>query len=167
MPTFTVVQPTCPVATGSITVTAPLGATYEYQLDNGAWQSSVNFTTVSSGAHTIKVRSTTDNTCTNSAPVTINNQPTPPTAPTVNVVQPTCAVATATVTITSSTTGLEVSVDGGAYAPYPAGGYTLASGGHTITVRSTADNTCTAQTPVTVNAQPTPPACQIMAGIIF
>ena len=41
------VQPTCAVPTGTIVVTAPLGATIEYNIDGGAYQSSVTFAGVS------------------------------------------------------------------------------------------------------------------------
>jgi hypothetical protein len=59
----------------------------------------------------------------------VNAAPATPAAPTLAVTQPTCAVATGTITITSPTAGLTFSVNGGAYAAYPAGGYTgLAAG---------------------------------------
>ncbi|NVO20896.1 MAG: hypothetical protein HXX13_14445, partial [Bacteroidetes bacterium] len=85
-PVASIVQPTCAVATGTITVTSPLGATYEYSLDGGAFQASVTFNNVAAGVHTITVRSTTDLTCTNSSSVTINAQPAPPAAPVASIV---------------------------------------------------------------------------------
>ena len=58
--------------------------------------------------------------------------PATPAAPTLNAVDPTCTVATGTITVTSATAGLTFSLDGGAFGPYPAGGYTgLTSGPHT------------------------------------
>ena len=76
--TTTLVQPTCAVATGTITVTAPLGATLQYSLDGGTYQAGVTFNTVAAGPHTITTSSTTDLTCTSVANVTINAQPPSP-----------------------------------------------------------------------------------------
>ena len=44
------------------------------------------------------------------------------------VANPTCTIATGTITITSATSGLIFSFDGGSYAAYPAGGYIVAAG---------------------------------------
>jgi len=155
----TTVQPTCAVATGTIVVTAPLGA-YQYNIDGGAWQASVTFAGVAAGLHNILVRSTADNTCV-SAPtaVTVNAQPLPPAAPTGSAtVQPTCALATGTIVVTAPVGAYQYNIDGGAWqASVTFAGVT--AGSHNILVRSTADNTCvSAPTAVTVNAQPSPPA---------
>src|SRR5205085_7480559 len=73
------------------------------------------------------------------ANATVAAAPATPAAPTLNVIDPTCAVATGTITITSATAGLTFSLDGGGYAAYPAGGYAgLASGPHTITAQNAA-----------------------------
>src|SRR4029079_16656959 len=97
-PSVNTVQPTCAVATGTITVTTVPGL--EYSLDGGTYQASGTFNNVAAGAHTITASSTTDITCISTPTnVTINAQPTPPTAPSVNTVQPTCAVATGTITV--------------------------------------------------------------------
>ena len=86
-----------------------------------------------------------------------------PDAPTAVVTQPTCFVATGTITISSSTTGLMFSLDGSAYAAYPVGGYTVATGNHTLTARNAAGCT-SAPTSVTVNAQPTCVFCSYTQG---
>jgi hypothetical protein len=81
------------------------------------------------------------------ANATVNAAPATPAAPTLNVTQPTCTVATGTITITSATAGLTFSVNGGAYAAYPAGGYTgLAAGPYTITAQNAAG--CILQMPM-------------------
>src|SRR5690606_31436386 len=94
---------TCAVATGTIVVSAPLGATYEYSVDGGAYQASATFTGIAAGDHDITVRSTTDATCVSAeSTVTVNAQPTAPAAPTASViVQPTCAVATGTIVVSA------------------------------------------------------------------
>ncbi len=155
------IQPTCAVATGTITVSAPLGAGYQYNIDGGTYQLSPVFAGVTSGPHTILVRRTTDLTCI-SVPtvVTVNAQPTPPAAATASTtIQPTCAVATGTITVSAPLgAGYQYNIDGGTYqlSPVFAG---VSSGAHTILVRRTTDITCiSAPTVVTVNAQPTAPA---------
>ncbi|MCE9538148.1 MAG: T9SS type A sorting domain-containing protein, partial [Bacteroidetes bacterium] len=154
----TTIQPTCALATGTIVVTAPLGA-YEYKIDAGAYQSSATFTGIAAGSHTILVRRTSDNTCISTATtVTVNAQPTAPTAPTASAtIQPTCALATGTIVVTAPTGAYEYNIDAGAYQSSAtfAGN---ASGSHTILVRRTSDNTCiSSPSTVTVNAQPTAP----------
>lgn len=157
--TTTVTQPTCAVGTGTITVTAPLGA-YEYNVDGGAYQSSAIFSGIGSGSHNILVRSTTDNTCISSnASVTVNTAPLPPNSATVVPTHPTCAVATGTIVVTFPLgTGYQYNIDGGSYqASTTFAG--VSPGPHSIVVRSTTDNTCISYpTAVTINTQPGPPA---------
>ena len=135
---LTVVDPTCTVATGTITITsATAGLTFS--LDGGAYAAyPAGGYIVASGPHTITAQNAAG--CISpDANATVAAAPATPAAPTFNVVDPTCTVATGTITITSATAGLTFSLDGGAYAAYPAGGYTgLASGPHTITAQNAA-----------------------------
>ena len=48
------VQPTCAIPTGTIVITAPLGA-FEYSLDGGAFGAATTFTGVAPGAHNVTV----------------------------------------------------------------------------------------------------------------
>ena len=119
-----VVDPTCTVATGTITITsATAGLTFS--LDGGAYAAyPAGGYTVASGPHTITAQNAAG--CISpDANATVAAAPATPAAPTLNVVDPTCTVATGTITITSATAGLTFSLDGGAYAAYPAGGYTV------------------------------------------
>jgi hypothetical protein len=101
------VQPTCTVATGTITVSAPVpavGITYTVTGTSPVVAAVSNATGVFSGlsAGTYNV-TVTENGCT-SAPtsLTINAQPVTPAAPTASVtVQPTCTVATGTITVSA------------------------------------------------------------------
>src|SRR5512138_3895692 len=52
----TTVQPTCAVPTGTIVVSAPLGAAYEYNIDGGAYQASATFAGLAPGNHTLTAR---------------------------------------------------------------------------------------------------------------
>ena len=75
----TTIQSTCLVPTGTIVVTAPLGAGFEYNIDGGVYQTSVTFSEIAAGSHSILVRSTTDNTCISGATaVAVNAQPPTP-----------------------------------------------------------------------------------------
>ncbi|MCZ8198114.1 MAG: choice-of-anchor L domain-containing protein, partial [Flavobacterium sp.] len=89
-------QPTCAVPTGTIVFTTQAGVTYS--INNGTtYQASATFAGLAPGTYTLRVRSTTDTTCSTPAAstVTINAVPTAPTAPTVaSTTQPTCAVPT-------------------------------------------------------------------------
>nr|MCU0430444.1 hypothetical protein [Cytophagaceae bacterium] len=92
-PTATITaQPTCALPSGSIDITAPLGA-FEYAMDGGTYQPSINFTAVAPGNHSFTARLIADITCVSPASVnyTINPTPLVPVAPTVNTVtQATC-----------------------------------------------------------------------------
>src|SRR6185295_2092209 len=137
------VQPTCTVPTGTIVVSAPTGAGFEYSIDGGAFQAAVTFTNVAPGDHAITVRNTADPTCISApATVTVNAVPTPPAAPTASVtVQPTCTVPTGTVVVSVPTgAGFEYSIDGGAFQA-SATFTNVAPDDHAITVRNTADPT--------------------------
>ncbi|MDZ7613056.1 MAG: hypothetical protein U5K51_04610 [Flavobacteriaceae bacterium] len=98
------------------------------------------------GTYTLTVRSIVDNTCSTAAAstVTIDAIPSAPAAAVASVtVQPTCAVPTGTIVISSPTGAtLEYSIDGTNFQS----GLTFANllpGDYTVTVRSTTDNTCT------------------------
>jgi len=156
-PTTNIVNPTCTVATATITITsATAGLTFSF--DGGAYAAypAGGYTGVTAGAHTLTAQNA--NTCISAVSnITVNAQPPTPAAPTTTVIHPTCTVATGTITITSATAGLTFSLDGGAYAVYPAGGYLVSAGAHTLT----AQNTSTCISPVsniTVNPQPPTPA---------
>src|SRR6202008_1382339 len=120
-----VVDPTCTVGTGTITITsATAGLTFS--IDGGAYAAyPAGGYTVGSGPHTIAAQNAAGFISAD-ATATVAAAPTAPAAPTLNVVDPTCTVATGTITITSATAGLPFSMDGGACPAYPAGGYTVA-----------------------------------------
>ena len=174
-PAATVTQPTCTIATGTITISsATAGLTFS--LDGGTYAAyPAGGYIVATGNHTLTAQNTS--TCISAITnITINAQPPTPAAPTVTVTQPTCSVATGIIIITSATAGLNFSLDGGTYAAYPAGGYIVATGNHTITAQNT--STCiSAITNITINAQPptpaaptvtvTQPTCSVATGIII
>ena len=90
--------------------------------------------------------------------ITVNSLPL---SPTVTVTQPTCTVATGTITVTSVIGGLSFSLDGALYTTYPVGGYSaIAPGPHTIMAQN-ASGCISAVTNVTVNTAPIPPSAII------
>ncbi|POY34649.1 hypothetical protein C3K47_19190, partial [Solitalea longa] len=155
-PTASTVQPTCFVATGSITVTAPLGAGLEYSIDGANYQAGVTFTGLASNNYNLTVRNAQG--CVSTATsITINTQPATPATPTATTLQPTCLVATGSITVTSPTgAGLEYSIDG---TNYQAGTTFngLASNNYNLTVRN-AQGCVSLATAITIDAQPATPA---------
>src|SRR5678810_1064730 len=155
---------------------SPTGAGFEYSLDGGTYQASATFNNVAAGGHTVTARSTTDNTCISTPANATLVAATPPSQPVLNVTQPTCAVTTGTIVVTSPTgAGFEYSLDGGTYQA-SATFNNVAAGGHTVTARSTTDNTCIS-TPAnatlvaaTPPSQPvlnvTQPTCAVTTGTI-
>jgi subtilisin-like proprotein convertase family protein len=111
-PTANVTQPTCAVATGSITMTAPLGAGNSYTLDGTTtitWPT-ITFTGVATGPHTITVQNSFGCSAPASLNVTIDPQPFTPTAPVVTGLVNVCpfigvAGPAGEVTYTATTTG--------------------------------------------------------------
>ncbi len=143
IPTASVtIQPTCAVPTGTIVVTAPLGAIYEYSVDGGAYQAGVTFAGLAPGSHTVTARLAASPTCISAAtaPLTVDPVLAAPAIPTVaGVTQPTCGIPTGTIVFTTQA-GVEYSVGAGYQASETFTG--LIPGVYTLTVRSIADNTC-------------------------
>jgi uncharacterized protein (UPF0218 family) len=153
-PTLSVTQPTCTVATGTITVTAPLGSGLTYS-DSGAYQPGTTFSGLTANNYNITVKNASG--CVSSPAATvINTQPATPAQPTLSVTQPTCTIATGTITVTAPTgSGLTYS-DGGAYQP----GTTfsgLTANSYNITVQNAAGCISSPAT-TSINAQPNTPA---------
>jgi uncharacterized repeat protein (TIGR01451 family) len=156
------VQPTCALPTGTVVFTAPTTGV-QYSIDGTNYQAGATFTGVAPGTYTLRVRSTSSNTCiTTGGTVTVNPAPTAPATPVASVtVQPTCALPTGTIVFTAPTTGVQYSIDG---TNYQAGAtFTgVAPGTYTLRVRSTGDNTCiTTGGTVTVNPAPGAPATPV------
>ncbi|MFT3910112.1 MAG: T9SS type A sorting domain-containing protein [Ferruginibacter sp.] len=106
IPTATVVQPTCTIATGTINVTAPLGEDYTYSI-GGVYQSNPSFTTVNPGTYTLSVQSTAGCFAALTSSVTVDPQPFIPAAPTTTGFTNVCPyTGTATqITYTASAVG--------------------------------------------------------------
>ena len=156
-----VTQPTCSNATGTITVSAPAGAGITYSIDGSTYTNSTGvFNNVPTGIYTVTVRNS--NGCISPGTgVTINGQPATPTAPTVTLTQPTCNVATGTITITAPVgVGMTYSIDGSNYTNTNGIFSPVASGSYTVTSRSAA-GCVSAGTAAVINIQPSTPTLVI------
>ena len=172
--TTTITQPTCDVATGSITITSPIGAGLEYSIDGTSFQSGTTFANLAAGTYTITTQ-TTDGCTSQTTSITINQAPIVPVVATTTVAQPSCTVPTGTITVSAPTgAGLTYSINGTDFQSSPvfAG---LAPGTYTITTQST--GSCTSESAsITINVAPivpvaatttvTQPTCDVATGSI-
>lgn len=79
IPTAAITQPTCPLPTGVLSVTAPLGAGFTYSLNGGISQASPTFMNLPGGAYSLTVTSTNSGcTVTNPNTFVVNPIPQPP-----------------------------------------------------------------------------------------
>jgi len=149
----------------------------EYSISGGApFQPSNVFNNVVAGTYVVKARDVYNpTTCVVSATLTIV-EPTILPVPTLNIIQPTCTFSEGGITITSEITGLSFSVDGNNFSVYPAGGYLLPPGTHSIIAKNV-NNCLSPTTIIIVDAQPqipstpvigtiTQPSCTISTGSI-
>ncbi|MDZ4794927.1 MAG: T9SS type A sorting domain-containing protein [Bacteroidota bacterium] len=162
-PTVSIVQPTCTVATGTITITSStIGLTFSFDGAAFAAYPSGGFIAVA-GSHTLVAQNTAG--CISAvANISVDTQPATPAAPTVNIVQPGCTIPNGTITITSSTSGLVFSFDGGPYIAYPAGGYVTGPGAHTLIAQNSSGCT-SAVTNIVVDTQPVTPSAPIVSVV--
>ncbi|MBO0952355.1 beta strand repeat-containing protein [Fibrella forsythiae] len=171
-------QPSCTMATGTITITAPVGPGLTYSIDGTSYTNTTGtFTGVAPGSYSVTVRNSSG--CTSAATsVTVTAQPPTPVAPTATVTaQPSCTLSTGTITITAPTgTGLTYSINGTDYTNTTGTFTGVAPGSYSVTVRNSSGCT-SAPTAVTVNAQPptpvaptatvsTQPSCTLATGTI-
>jgi hypothetical protein len=175
-PTTTVVQPTCAVTTGTITVTNPTsGVTYSF--DNGTtFQTAATSNALSSGTYQVKVKDNVSNCVSTATPSVIDAILAVPSAPTTTVVQPTCAVTTGTITVTNPTSGVTYSFDNGTTFQVAATSPALASGTYQVKVKDNVSNCISTATPSVIDAilavpsAPTTtivqPTCAVTTGTI-
>jgi Bacterial Ig domain len=151
-------QPSCAVAVGEITVTAPMGSGMTYSIDDATY-TNTNGVFISIPAGTYSVTAKNAGGCISPpTSVAINAQPPTPATPSVNITQPTCSTATGTLTVTAPTGGgLTYSIDGTNYSNSTGIFTGVAAGTYSVTARSTQGCTSIAAS-VTVNPQPPTPS---------
>ena len=166
---FLVVQPTCAVPTGTISITAFGTGTLQYSVNGaaGPWQLSNTFSGLAPGSYNLAVRLQSNPACITifgGSPVVLNPATGCPCVPPIvnapTVTQPTCSTATGTIVVntTGGTGTLEFSINNGATwfsSPTFSG---LIPGNYTVLART--GPTCVvayAGNPVVINPQPPTP----------
>lgn len=114
-------QPTCLANTGTITISAPVGANFEYTLNGTTFQASPVFTALSPGVYPVQVRNKTTGCLSPVRSLTINNVPGAPPIAIVSVSeQPTCTQPTGTIVVSAPLgVNYEYSLDGITYQSSP------------------------------------------------
>jgi len=103
-PVVNIIQTSCTVNTGAITITAPIGTGYQYCINGINCQSALTFTNLLPGNYSITAINT-QGCISEILGVTINTQPPTPTAPVINSPVLVCTNQTATLTINSPVVG--------------------------------------------------------------
>jgi gliding motility-associated-like protein len=79
IPSAILSQPTCPIPTGTLNVTSPLGATFVYAVNGGAYQAAPTFAGLTGGNYTLSVQNSVSGCITqNPAAYIINPTPVAP-----------------------------------------------------------------------------------------
>ena len=86
-------QPTCTVGTGTIVVSSPIGANFEYSINGTTFQTSPTFSGLTPNTYNVIVKNLTTGCISIATIVTINSQPATPNVPTILSVAPTCLAA--------------------------------------------------------------------------
>ena len=166
VPIASVIQPTCSVSTGSITITAPTpstGISYTLVGTNPAVAAVTNttgiFESLASGDYELIVE---NGSCVSATTrLTVNKAPLVPVAPTANVtVQPNCTFGNGTIVVTSPAegSGYSYSIDGGISWVLSTIFIGQTPGIHSIIVKENLSGCLSAATSVTVNDLPAAPA---------
>ncbi len=163
-PSATLIQPTCSVASGSITVTSPTGTGMTYSIDGTTYvNTSGLFSTLSPATYTITAKNQVG--CISQGTIAvINAQPSTPASPTVDLTQPTCSVSTGSITVTAPTgAGFTYSIDGVSYLNSSGIFPSLSAGTYTVTVKSSA-GCISGGTGATINSQPGTPVAPVLTS---
>jgi gliding motility-associated-like protein len=150
----------------TITVTAPIGAGFEYNINGGTFQTGTSFQVLVQGTYLIRVRNIATG-CESPATSTVVNLPqAQPDKPVVIAVEPACPQLNGNITVTSPTgTAIEYSINGSIYQS--SGIFTnIAAGNYTVTARFTG-TTCVSQITTAVIKGLTPDDCASGPDIYF
>ena len=175
-PIATVTQPTCEVPTGTVSISSPSAPGYTYSLDGVTYfNNSGVFTGIIPGTYAVSVKNI--NGCISAKSiVVVNVNPAGPSAPSLDIVQPTCELPNGTITISSpknpgntySIDGLDYSNVNGIFTQVVAGTYNVTVknasgcvGGITVAVVN--QNPLTPQIPT---VEVTNPLCPEKTGVI-
>ena len=187
-PLTSLTQPTCAVATGAINVTTPApgaGISYTVTGTNPMVSAVTNLTGIFAGLTpgVYDVTTTNSYNCTSTpSSITINAQPVTPAAPIASLTQPTCAVATGAINVTSPVpgAGITYTVTGtnpivaavtnatGVFAGLTTGIYDLTTTNAVGCTSLATSETINAQpvTPAIPTASLTQPTCAVATGTV-
>jgi hypothetical protein len=140
-------------------------AAVEYNISGNANYQSNNIFTAPAGTYTITARDVNNPIACITNTIIVITEPNAVPLTTISIVDPTCTDSLGIVALSSDTTGLTYSVDGGSFNSYPITGYQLSSGSHTILAKN-ASNCSPAITNFTINAQPPTPLIPTIDSII-
>jgi hypothetical protein len=134
-PALTVTQPTCTVATGTISISSP-SDTLSYSINNTTYQPGGNFSGMASGSYPVTAENSAG--CISPSSMASILLPTAaPEAPSVTLTQPTCTVATGTITISSPVDSFSYSINNVNYQP--GGSFSgLTTGSYPVTAENSA-----------------------------
>ncbi|RXK62235.1 T9SS type B sorting domain-containing protein [Lacibacter luteus] len=165
-PVATLLQPTCTIATGSITINSPLGNNFEYSINSTNFQNSPVFTAVAPGAYNVIVRNKSNGCLSPISSVSIdpatNSAPVPKALVTD---QPDCIIPTGTITINSPLGAFyDYSIDG---VQFQSGTVfnSLSPGSYSVTVRNNLTGCLATSTVLSVDPVPANPAIPVIGAI--
>ena len=158
-PIALVIQPSCTDATGTITVSSPVGPDVTYSINGSGYDNTSGiFEGLIPGDYVISAKNSGGCISEPSDVFTINEQPQTPTAPIAEVSQPDCIVPTGTISVSSDPTGLSFSIDGVDYTNTSGIFSGLGQGDYYLTARNADGCTSPPSVKYTVNTQPIIPA---------
>ena len=166
-PIAAVVQPDCVLSTGTITVTNPVGAGFEYSIDGANYQASTAFAGVAAGTYSLTVKNS-DGCISPVRTVIVNPQPTTPVTPVISssVTGPVCAGTVVTLT-SSISDGNQWYKDGAAITGANGQTYQASlSGDYTVIVTSGSGCISNPSAASTVSILPKPTAT-ISQGVVL
>ena len=151
-PAVTMTQPTCTVPTGTIAISSPVDS-FSYSINNSSYLSGGTFGGLGTGSYPVTSKNSEGCISTPSTAVILASPQQPP-APGVTVVQPTCAVSTGTIAISSPVDSFSYSINNSSYV---AGGTfsSLTTGSYPVTAENSAG--CISSPSMAVILTPPPP----------
>jgi chondroitin-sulfate-ABC endolyase/exolyase len=160
-PTLSVTQPTCAIATGSISVSGAI-ANLSFGLDGTTFGNTTGvFENLAAGDYTVYAKSS--NGCISVASnALINAQPTTPAAPTLSVTQPTCAIAIGSISVSDASENLSFGLDGTTFGNTTGVFENLTAGDYTVYAKSSNGCISVASNAI-INAQPATPVAPILS----
>lgn len=154
-PMVTPTQPTCSVATGTITVNSPTGSGMTYSINGSTYTNTTGiFASVAAGTYNVTAKNSSG-CISSSVSVTIDAQPVTPAKPTLgSLVNPSCSVPTGSFAITNYNAAYTYSASPSTGVSISGSTVTAPSGTYTITAIS---GTCSSavSNSITVSQQPT------------